>query len=260
MNENALVRSLLFLAALLVFAPGAAAQDLPPKLTEIWALEIEQGHGEAFRTAIEAHVELRQELGDPRSWQAYVPLLGDALNRFVVRQCCFEWADVDAYRKWDADHPQVGAHYLEHVAPHVASAAHYFETVDWANSHWSEAGGPYRLFAVTEFRVEPANSSAFDQARVKLSQIAIQNGWASDDHSWLWLSTIGGEPAQAIVIPHRDFAGLEGGRPSFAEFLAEHMGSPEMAAETMQSLMGAVGSIDYQIWEHQPELSMPEPR
>jgi hypothetical protein len=36
------------------------------------------------------------------------------------------------------------------------------------------------------------------------------------------------------------------------------MGSPEKAAEMMQSLMSAVATIDYQIWEHQPDLSMPE--
>ena len=257
MNRIAVVRSLLLIAALIILAPGAAARELPPKLAEMWVLTIKPGQGEAFRAGIRAHVEFREEMGDPRAWQAYVPLLGDALNRFGVRHCCVEWANVDAHRKWDADHPEVGAHFVEHVAPHVASSAHYFETVDWANSHWSDAGGPYRLFAVTEFRLDPANSLAFDQARIKLSQIAIQNGWASDDHSWLWLSTIGEEPVQAIVVPHRDFASLEGGQPSFGEFLAEQMGSPEKAAEVLQALMTQARSIDYQIWEHQPDFSMP---
>jgi hypothetical protein len=258
MNKCALVRSLLLLAALSVFALGATAQEMPPKLAEVWVLEIKPGQGEAFRAAVKAHVELRQEQGDPRSWQAYVPVLGDALNRFVVRQCCFEWADVDAHRQWDSEHPAVGAHYVEHLAPHVDSVAHHFETVDWANSRWNEAGGPYHLFAVTEFRVDPANSRAFDEARVKMSQIAIQAGWAAGGRSWLWLSSIGGSPTQAIVIPHRDFASLEGAQPGFADFLAEQLGSPEKAAELLQSFMGAVGEIDYQIWEHEPDLSMPE--
>ena len=258
MKKNALLCSLCLIFALALIAPGALAQDLPPKLAEMWLVSPKDGHGAEFHAGIRAHMAFRHEQGDPRAWQSYTPLLGENLRDVGVRYCCFEWADADAYREWEAEHPQVQAHFEEHVAPHVASAAHYFESIDWANSHWSEAGGPYRLFAVTEFRVDPANSGAFDQARVKLSQIAIQNGWASDDHSWLWLSSIGGAPAQAIVIPHRDFAGLEGGRPSFAEFLAGQMGSPEMAAEMLQSLMGAVGSIDYQIWEHQPELSMPE--
>jgi len=258
MNKNTLLYRLCFAFALVLLAPGAAAQDLPPKLAELWVLEIEPGQGEAFRAGVKAHVAFRQELGDPRPWQAYVPLLGDNLNRFVVRHCCFEWADADTYRQWDEDHPEVGAHYVEHVAPHTASAAHFFETIDWANSHWSDAGGPHSLFAITEFRVTPGNSGAFDEARVKLSQIAIQNGWASDDHAWLWLSSIGGEPTQAIAIPHRDFASLAGRQPTFADFLAERMGSPEKAAEMMQSLMSAVATIDYQIWEHQPDLSMPE--
>jgi len=258
MYMKAPVRSLFILATLLALSPGVAAQNLPPKLVELWMISPRDGHSKEFVEGIRAHMAFREEHGDPRAWQTYTPLLGEDLRRIAVRYCCFEWADADTYREWEADHPQLQAHFDEHLAPHVASAAHYFESVDWANSHWSEAGEPYRLFAVTEFRVDPANSAAFDQARVKLSQIAIQNGWASDDHSWLWLSSIGGEPAQAIVIPHRDFAGLDGGRPSFGEFLAERMGSPEMAAEVMQSLMANVRSIDYQIWEHQPELSMPE--
>lgn len=258
MNKNALLRLLCLAVALFLVVPGAVAQDLPPKLAELWLVSPKEGHAEEFYAGIRAHMAFRQEQGDPRAWQSYTPLLGEDLRGVGVRYCCFEWVDADDYRKWEADHPQVQAHFDEHVAPHIASAAHYFESIDWANSHWSEAGGPYRLFAVTEFQVDPANSSAFDQVRAKLSQIAIQNGWATDDHSWVWASTIGGEPAQAIIIPHRNFASLDGKRPSFGEFLAERMGSPERAAELMQSLMSTVSSIDYQIWELQPELSMPE--
>lgn len=258
MTKKLLIRSLCALLLLFSVAPFAAAQEIPPKLSEVWVLEIKPGAGEAFRAGIGAHMAFRQEQGDPRAWQAYVPLLGDELNRFAVRYCCFEWADVDAYRAWDSNNPEVGAHYVEHIAPHVAGAAHYFETIDWANSHWGEAGGPYRLFAVNEFHVQPDNADDFDEARVKMSQIAIEQGWAADGRDWLWMTRIGAAPVRSVVVPHRNFASLDDGRGSFADFLAAQMGSADKAAELMHQFTGAFEGSSYQIWEHQPELSMPE--
>ena len=44
----------------------------------------------------------RSEHGDPWRWDAYTPLLGDDLDRFAVRSCCHNWADIDTYR-WSPD-------------------------------------------------------------------------------------------------------------------------------------------------------------
>jgi hypothetical protein len=264
MRNNAMstlsVTRVLGLVVLLFFAAPAAvvAQEAPPPLAEMWLITPKAGHSKEFFSGLKAHVAFRSEHGDPRAWQTYTPLLGEQLNGIAVRYCCFAWADADAYRQWEAGKPEIQAHFDEHLAPHVESAAHYFETMDWANSHWSETKGPYHLFAVTEFSVDPGSAGEFDAAREKMSQIALEQGWASDDHVWVWATSIGGQARHSIIIPHRNFASLDNAGETFAQFLANQLGSAEAAAELMGRFQGATTGADFQIWEYQAEFSLPE--
>jgi hypothetical protein len=247
------------LVLLFCAAPAAViAQVVPPPLAEMWVVTPKAGHSEGFFAGLKAHMAFRSERGDPRAWLTYTPLLGEQLNRIAVRYCCFAWADADAYRQWEAGNPEIQAHFDEHLAPHVELAAHHFETTDWANSHWSEAKAPYQLFAVTEFSVAPGQAGEFDAARAKMSQIAIEQGWASDDHVWLWTTRIGGQPRHSIIVPHKNFASLDNAGETFAQFLANQLGSADAAAELMSRFQSATTGADFQIWEYQADLSMPE--
>ena len=260
MSNKALSRALGFLVLLSVAAPAAvfAQEAPPPPLAELWVITPKAGHSEEFFAGLKAHMAFRSEHADPRAWLTYTPLLGERLDRIAVRYCCFAWADADAYRQWEAGNPDIQKHFDEHLAPHVESGAHFFETMDWANSHWSEAKGPYQLFAVTEFSVDPAGAGEFDAAREKMSQIAIEQGWASDDHVWLWASSIGGSPRHSIIVPHPNFASLDNAGETFPQFLADKLGSAEAAEELMGRFRAATTGSDFQIWEYQAELSMPE--
>ena len=259
MNRQAAVRAICVLSALILLAPALVlAAEAPPPLAEMWVLTSKPDHDDEFRAAIKEHMAFRSEHGDPRAWQAYTPVLGDELNRVAVRFCCINWADADSYRAWSMNATEVGEHFEKHVAPHVGSAAHYFETIDWANSHWSDAGGPYRLFAVTEWDIKPGHSAQLSAAVDKMSQIAIEQGWASDTRNWLWMSPVGGSPRLSIVIPHRNYAGLEQEEDTFFRFLSEHLGSEEKAAEVFQQFEGAIAGSEFQIWAHRDDLSMAE--
>ena len=259
MIKKSITQILSLFAVTMLLAPAAVtAQDSPPPLAEMWVLYSKPDHGDEFREALKEHMAFRSAHGDPRAWQAYTPVLGDALNRVAVRFCCIGWADVDAYREWSMGAEAVSAHFDEHVGPHVDRAEHYFESIDWDNSHWNEAGGPYRVFAVTEFHVKPGQSAEFDATRAMMSQIAIDQGWASDSRSWLWASRIGGSPQTSVVVPHRNFAGFEQGEDTFFRFLSEKMGSEDKAAEIFQQFDGALSDSDFQIWVHREDLSMAE--
>ena len=88
-----------------------------------------------------------------------------------------------------------------------------------------------------------------------MSQIAIEQGWATDDHVWLWASSIGGEPNQSIVIPHANYSSMARDEDSFMRFLSKKMGD-DAANQLMETLLGAIESSHFQIWEHRPGLSM----
>ena len=245
------------IAALMLCAPAAlAAADNPPPIVEMWVLSPKEGSSAEFSKALAEHMAVRTENGDPRSWQAYTPTLGDELNRVAVRACCFNWADQDAYNEWVMGAEAVRNHYNETVAPLVGHTAHYFEQMDWPNSHWNQEAGPYTYFAVTEFKLKTDKVGQFDAARDKISQIALNQGWASAERSWVWSDTIGGKPTVSIVVPHKNYASMDGGDQSFMEFLSDHMGSPEAASALMQEFSEATWGSSFQLWRHSEKLSM----
>jgi hypothetical protein len=244
-------------AALLLCAPAALpAADNPPPLVDIWVMTPKEGSSAEFSKALAEHMAVRKENGDPRVWSAYTPLLGDDLGRVAVRYCCFNWADHDAYTEWSENAENIRKHFTENVAPLIGHVAHYFERMDWSNSHWNLDGGPYTYFAVTEFKLKNDKLGQFDAARDKISQIALNQGWATPEHSWIWSETIGGKPSVSIVIPHKNFADMDEGEQTFMDFLSENLGSPEAASALMQEFSEATWSSSFQIWKLEDEMSM----
>jgi len=249
-----------FLSILAVFSltlPAAVvlAEDTPPPLAEMWLITPKQGQELEFRKALAEHMKFRSEHSDPRAWQTYTPMLGDNLNQFAIRFCCFNWADQDSYEAWGAGAEEIHAHFQEHVAPLADHWEHYFESMDWPNSHWVDAANGYKYFAVTEFHLMPGSGPDFDAARDKMSQIAINQGWANNHHPWIWASVIGGPATESIIIPHENFASFDRSDEDFASFLSRNLGS-EAAAELMKQFSSASGSTSYQIWEYHEDLSM----
>jgi hypothetical protein len=244
------------LAVLFFMLPAVgAAEDSPPPLAEMWIVTPKADHGTEFYKALGEHMAFRSEHGDPREWQAYSPLLGDQLNRLAIRFCCFNWADQDGYQEWDEQAEEITAHFNEHVGPHAEKWEHYFESMDWENSHWPDDVAQYKLFAVTEFNLKPGEGADFRAARDKILQIALNQGWATGDHAWLWASTIGGKPQESIIIPHKNFASMDRKDDSFTSFLSEHMGA-DAAAALLKQFSSATWSSNYQIWQHQEKYSM----
>jgi hypothetical protein len=244
------------LAVLFFMLPAVgAAEDSPPPLAEMWIVTPKADHGTEFYKAIGEHMAFRSEHGDPREWQAYNPLLGDELNRLAIRYCCFNWADQDGYQEWEEQAEEISAHFNEHVAPHAENWEHVFETMEWEQSHWPDDDSQFNLFAVTEFYVKPGEAAEFKAARDQILQIALNQGWATDDRAWLWASTIGGKPHQSIIIPHKNYASMDRGEESFSSFLAKHMGDEASAALLKQFSSSTRGS-NFQIWVRQEEYSM----
>lgn len=244
------------LATLLLAAPAAVlAEDSPPALADMWLVTPKEGHASEFRKALAEHMAFRTEHGDPRKWEIYTPMLGNDLGRYGIRYCCFSWADQDAYRKWQSEAAKISEHFDKHVAPHLDKAEHYFEALDRGNSNWVDTGEPYKFFAVTEYYVKPGHGMAFDAAKEKMSQIALNQGWANDNRPWLWASTIGGETQESIIVPHRNFASFEQEGESFLAFLSRYMGEKE-ATDLIREFMSTASRTDFQIWEYREELSM----
>lgn len=244
-------------ALLLAFGNTAIAQDEPAgNLVEMWTFHVAKDNNAAFAEAMKAHLALRKEAGDPFRWETYTRNTG-SLAGYYVRTCCFTWADRDAYESWEADHPQVAEHFQANVDPLVKGYEHDFEEMDFENSHWPADSGPFKYVGVTTYKIAPGGWRAFNSAKAELSRIAIDNGWASDEHRWAWSSSVNGHPSVSIAFPYADYADMASPDPSFFDFLSEHVGA-EKAAELFQRMNSETKGSHYQIYSHRPDLSTPE--
>jgi len=250
----------LIAAALLAVLPFAAtAQDdgAAPALATAWMLVPKKGMGAEFEAAIKEHVAMREEAGDSRDWQMYVPVIGRKMNVYAVRYCCFDWPDQDAYGE-EAQEKGFGEHFNETVMPYVDYIQHYLERIDMENSAWPENTDGYKYFGVTSWVWEEDASMQVDEVRKQFSQAAIEHGWG-EDNPWVWMNRIGGKPMLMLVSPFKSYADMAPPEQSFFEFMIENTDMDEGDVAGMFETFGdGFESSDYTVWMHRPDLSLTE--
>ena len=138
-------------------------------IADSWVAVPKAGHESEFEEALKAHLALRTERGDPRTWHVYVPVTGKDLNRYVIRSCCFAWADQDSYGEWSREN--MGKHFNETVHPHVATYHHNFSELDQKNSHWGEDTNA-NYVGVTMFHIKPGKGGQMSEAIGEMSTLA----------------------------------------------------------------------------------------
>jgi hypothetical protein len=227
-------------------AQEEGADEAPPPLTSTWTLLPKKGMEAEFAEAAAAEIKARA---------AYRPVVGDNLAVVHYRACCFNWADEDAAIAEDAE-LGLGESWGENVGPYVDHYHHHFERADWENSHWPDTGTSGPLFGVTTWQWKQGVGPGPGQAREKLSQIGINDGWASDENNWLWFSRIGGAPQLSIVSSFENYADMEPPEQSFFEFITEQIGEEEAGALFAQFGAGFASS-DYTVWRLDTDLSSP---
>jgi hypothetical protein len=244
-----------FLMPLSVLAQEEGADEAPPPLTSVWLIVPKKGMEAEFTEAAAAEIKARAEKGESREWQAYRPAVGDNLAVVHYRACCFDWAGQDAAEAEDLE-LGLGASWAENVGPYVDHYHHYFERADWENSHWPDTGSSGPLFGVTSWTWKMGVGPGPNEARKKLSQIGINDGWVNDENNWIWFSRIGGSPTLSIVSSYENYADMEPPEQSFYAFISEQIGEEE--ADALFAEFGSgFASSDYTVWRHDENLSSP---
>jgi hypothetical protein len=72
------------------------------------------------------------------------------------------------------------------------------------------------------------------------------------------MDRIGGKDVLTLVISFASFADMAPDEPSFFEFLADKMGSPEAANEMFTKFGAGFESSDYGVWVYDAEISTPK--
>ena len=261
MKKLSVLSTFLVTAALLLplslFADHHEEEAKAPTMHDVWLVVPKNGMEEEFFAAVAADTALRIEGGDSRAWQIYTVAIGDHPNVVQFRYCCFDWADQDAYDE-EEDGAGYNDHWNEKVAPLIEHYHRYFEVSDMENSHWPEGGGNGPFYGVTTWSQKQGTGPESEAARKKMSQTALNDGWATEDNNWMWMSRVGGSPKTILVSSFENFADMAPPEQSFFEFMTETLGAEETGKVFSDFGSGFSGS-DYTVWVHQPELSIPYP-
>ncbi|AUD79788.1 hypothetical protein CW740_11240 [Kangiella profundi] len=238
-----------FLAYLLYPLTAFAAEEKPPALVSMWVMDVKSGSEKEFEEAFKAHIKVRQKAGDTRSWQVYTPHTGSDFNRYIIRYCCFKWADQDDYAKW-ANDSKVMANWDKGAGKYVERYAHHYSWVDMENSHWKD-DETYRYVGVRSYHIIPG--SDISSSVKEISDLAKAIEW---DRSWGWTYNVTGSNELQVAFPFKNFADMQPPEPSFGELAEKHLGSEEKVDEIFDRFSKKYSDTHYSIYRHHPELSM----
>ncbi|QIZ76757.1 hypothetical protein [Ferrimonas lipolytica] len=221
-------------------------------LADMWVITPKEGKRTEFEKAFKQHVAFREKQNDPRSWQVFTPAVGADLDHYIVRACCFSWADMDSYRDW-AGNAKTGEHWQTNVNQLVGKVSHYLSELDAENSHWPEDAPDYRYFEVVSLYPKQGHGSEIGKDMKAISDAAKAMEW--DEH-WAWRWTIGGPTELTLVFPYTNWADMKQPEPSFAERLAKQMDSEDEAKALMQRWSKHFKHSESTIYRHNAEMSM----
>ncbi len=239
------------LLTLLLIPALCVADDKPPQvISDGWTMVPKMDQGEAFEKALKAHLDYRQEKGDPRHWDVYVPVTGDELNRYVVRSCCKPWAEQDSYRKWTQEH--IGNHFNETVHPYVKSYAHNYGVMDTMNSNWGQ-GVDASYVGVTNWTIKPGKASNAKESVTAMSQLAKDHEWP---HNFSWSYPVGGESMVMLAVPFENYSAMAPLDENFYQFAKKHLKSKKKTEKMFADFNASFSGSHYTIYRHNKDLSM----
>lgn len=253
MKKTSLITGMLGTALLLIPLSLFAQDDRAP-LTDVWYVVPKQGMSAKFEAAAKAHVAFRRDAGDSRSWESYSSSVGSNPMLYQWRAGGLNWADMDAYVAEDQKNGY-SEHWFANVDQYVEHYHHYIEESDYETSNWPEDLGQHAYYGVTTWTYKQGGYMASEEARKKLSKIAMDGGW---DGHWLWHSRTGGQPALMVVSEYESFADMAPPEQPFFDFVAEQLGSAEEAGKLFQTFASGFTQSNYTIWAHRPDLSSQE--
>ncbi|MGI9225527.1 MAG: hypothetical protein ACR2QX_13670 [Woeseiaceae bacterium] len=225
-------------------------------ISDVWVLAVKRGMETEFTAAMKEHIAARKEMGESREWYAYRAEVGHHPGLVMYRSAPMSYADHDAYLSNDLD--AIGEAFNENIDPLVDHYHHYIDSYDWKNSHWPDdetTEGP--LYTEVSRKRQPGGGNASNEARERMSQIALNDGWAEKGYEWLWVDRTGGKPMQAIVFPRANYAEMAPTGDDFGAWLAEQVGSEEEAAEILETWLSGFSETNVTIWRHDPDISTP---
>ena len=240
-------------ASMLSGAAAMAAEPVPGKLTDTWIFWVKAGHEDAFQAGIKAHLAWRKSAGEPFTWNAYQPVVGDDLTHYVFRSEGHQWKDFDANNAWEMK-TNSDQKYNEQVALHTERVEHFISELDTEHSSWTDSPD-YKYFGVTMAELEPGTYDQVNEALTTIHNAAVSQKWPRS-YAIAW--QIGGRGGMTIASPFKSFADMADPETPFLKVLATALGSEAAAKAVFKTFGSSLESERYTVYASRPDLSTPK--
>jgi hypothetical protein len=249
---NSKMKKLYIVLVCLILMPALsiAAEKKPPILADTWAITPKAGQGAEFYAALKEHIKFRKEKEDPRTWEIYNKVVGDDLNTYYIRSCCFQWADIDTYNAW-GDKVGTGKHFNSTVNKYVEHAGHNFSVIDQENSHWPE-DTVANYVGVTSYKLKSGSGKSFDKALEGITKVLIDNNWPE---SWSFFYGIEGDTNSiGLALAYKNYADMAPPTENVFKFVSKHMKSEKKAQKLFDDFSDGIESSTYTIYKKNTSL------
>jgi hypothetical protein len=232
-----------------LFLTPARGQDL----TMVWEFTPKPDAMASFESVLKAHMEFRQEQGDPWSWGIGQVAVGEKVGTYYALSGGHSWADFDAYNN-SAFTKLADSHWAASVQPLLETTASWISVDMPELSRLPAEPMAPTLYEVTAFYLNPGGEFAFNEGIGKVLQAA-----SDADAPMYWSAStprVGMEgPVIFIMGMSEDWAGLADPDPNMEELLMEAYGE-DGAMEIFQQFADAYHHYTSFIVVARPDLSI----
>lgn len=249
-----MIRTVTAVVVLWAMSPGVVAQEAEPgPIAFHYALTPKAGHEDAFRTAMQAHMQWRRENGETWQWTCYEVVAGEDANAVHFRSGGHRWADRDAYES-SAFGTRAAEQFRSTVAPHLASTRMFVDQDDAEISAWPTDGVDRPLIQLVQMRLDPGKRMAWTDA-VKAIHEALQDNGFSGGYAFSWTVAGGPDPMVTLALPRTGWADFAEPDPDVYAVVVKAFGE-ERARELFAAYSDAIEMSETFVVRRNDEMSI----
>jgi hypothetical protein len=244
----------IYVAMLVAFGLGLVNQSVfaqTGNLARLYFVDVKSGHGAEFEAALKKHAQWRKQAGDTWTWHVSQVVNGENLGDFVIRSGGHTWADFDSYSEFLL---KGSIEFNKTVGPHIESISSIITAVDTNNINWYPVNEDVNLLRVITYHLKPGQGKAFREVVYKMgAAIREHKRETYFAHAWLVNGSYG--PAVSLILPYKNWAGMQGPEESFGDFLDRVLGS-EVVQKQFEKLRSTYRSRTSRIIQVRRDLSV----
>ena len=231
--------------------PSLPGQSSDGEIARLYLVDVKDGMGPRFESALKSHTEWRRTNGDPWAWTIYTVVNGTNLGDFVIRSGNHTWAELDAYE----DFLNKGTiHYYASVGPYINGVTSHITRMRADQVRWPEDPSTIKYIEIVNYLLKPGHAAAFRKAITKAHDAATQTDW-SGRYAWEWMVNGGPVPLATLVLPFTSYADMDTDDDGVGAMLTKVYGEEEANA-LMEGFAGASASVETQLLRFRPDLSL----